>query len=288
MSLKLNTPLESGIVLYLPFSEGVGKKVWDRSKYQNHGALVGAVGTADAGTDATQLVDAPLSAVDGIYVGQACYATSGAANGNFALISAYNGTTKTATFATALTGFTVGDTYALFPAWVNGKYGKALSFGTDDYVNITNSASLYPAHITVSVRVNSSDVTKNYGSIILSDVAAADYGWSLYFEQTTGKLHWAIDAVGGIANVISATTLVNNVWYHIAGTYDGSTAKLYINAILDGTPASTTGVINVRAYNIRIGCRTAGYPYAGVIDEVRVYNRSLSPEEIRTLYLAVR
>ncbi|HEC89246.1 MAG TPA: hypothetical protein ENI44_01535, partial [Thermoplasmatales archaeon] len=71
---------------------------------------------------------------------------------------------------------------------------------------------------------------------------------------------------------------------HIAGTYDGSTVKLYVNGdLIDSVPAS--GTMQDYGKNVYFGRFTNKNAYTpGIIDEIRIYNRALSASEIQQLY----
>jgi len=76
-----------------------------------------------------------------------------------------------------------------------------------------------------------------------------------------------------------------NVWYHACFTHDGSKLKLYVNGILVNT-VDAIGNIYLNNINVEIG-KVAGLPtgyFNGIIDEVLIYNRALSEEEIKKLY----
>ncbi len=76
-----------------------------------------------------------------------------------------------------------------------------------------------------------------------------------------------------------------NTWNYVTATYDGSQLKVYINGALSGTPVSATGTMTDNGVNLRVGRRQdTASPFSGMIDEVRVYNRSLSASEITSLY----
>jgi hypothetical protein len=90
---------------------------------------------------------------------------------------------------------------------------------------------------------------------------------------------------GGMPTVSAANALSENTWTHVAGVRDrgDSTLKLYV----DGTLAATvgddaTGDISPR---IRVGAHaTAGLHWNGLIDDLRVYTRALSPGEVQAVY----
>ncbi|HYC29472.1 MAG TPA: Ig-like domain-containing protein, partial [Chitinophagaceae bacterium] len=77
--------------------------------------------------------------------------------------------------------------------------------------------------------------------------------------------------------------LSTNTWTHIATTYDGSTLRLFINGV-QVSSLSTSGSMTTSTNALRIGGSTAlsSQYFAGLIDEVRIYNRALSQAEIQT------
>jgi len=73
-----------------------------------------------------------------------------------------------------------------------------------------------------------------------------------------------------------------NQWTHLAGSYDGSALRLYVNAT-QVSSLTQTGGIQVTGSPLRIGGDTySGEFFPGRIDEVRIYNRALSQSEIQT------
>jgi hypothetical protein len=73
-----------------------------------------------------------------------------------------------------------------------------------------------------------------------------------------------------------------NAWTHLAATYDGAALRLYVNGALASTRAMT-GPITASASPLRIGGNTIwGEFFNGVIDELRIYNRALTAQEIQS------
>lgn len=85
----------------------------------------------------------------------------------------------------------------------------------------------------------------------------------------------------------SGITISNGQWYHIVGVYNGSTASIYVNGTLAGTPANLSGTIGASAVDLNIGRNPsyAGDYLKGLADDVRLYNRALSATEVKQLYL---
>ena len=70
-------------------------------------------------------------------------------------------------------------------------------------------------------------------------------------------------------------------WHHIAGVYDGSAAIIYINGEVDNEK-EFEGAIKHNGENFWMGARKSdGLPYHGLLDELRLYNRGLSQEDIK-------
>jgi hypothetical protein len=83
------------------------------------------------------------------------------------------------------------------------------------------------------------------------------------------------------------TVLEPNCWNYVAATYDGTTQKLYVNGKLVGqTQIAAANTEICPGSPIRIGAWWANDPlrFRGKMDEVRIYNRALTQDEIRACY----
>ena len=104
----------------------------------------------------------------------------------------------------------------------------------------------------------------------------SEVAWSLVYR----KRHQ-----GGCGKTIVCTGTSNlplNTWTHLAGTYDGSVMRLYVNGIQAGT-FSVSGNMATSNSPLRIGGNNV-WPefFSGKIDEIRIYNRSLTQAEIQS------
>lgn len=173
-------------------------------------------------------------------------------------------------------------------AWqtsANCKAGRCLNFdGTDDYLTISNNIDYSSNAFTVSAWINSNDVTSCRHSIVSSK---EDQSSGFVLAQPEGNCNhirlWA--NISGIWQFVdTAGTISTGTWYHVAGTYNGTTLTVYLN----GSPTSATfsGTLSNTSGPTTIGARNSNNTnwFNGKIDEVRVYNRALSATEIAGLY----
>ena len=88
-------------------------------------------------------------------------------------------------------------------------------------------------------------------------------------------------------NQSSTGSILPGVWQHVTVTYDKVKVTFYINGKQD-TQLGMTGGLKSSTNQISIGKdgSYAQYPYNGLIDDVRIYNRALSAAEIAELYNA--
>ncbi|MFA5133861.1 MAG: LamG domain-containing protein [Patescibacteria group bacterium] len=171
-----------------------------------------------------------------------------------------------------------------------GKIKEARHFnGTTDWINIPNSSSLtFSKAVTLSAWIkpnyfNSS--TTDYAVIVGKRLSEADYEYQLY-TYLTGSLCFAFHGRAWDQRFNTTNNLVAGKWQHVVGTYDGSRVELYKDGVNFWGTDDVTG-LHTSTGNVGIGRRpdggTASY-YNGTIDDVRIYNRTLSDEEVINLY----
>lgn len=173
-----------------------------------------------------------------------------------------------------------------------GKFGKGGSFdGSNDYVSISDSAVLSPNTISISMWYKPAALGSVGGAqtLIEHDHSASPWaGFSIEYSTSNAIECYIRNQAGDntylYVNGITSTT----TWYHIACTWDGTTAKLYVNGQLSsGSSASFSGTSTFNAdSSLTIGTGDSGYGFMteGLIDEVRLYNRALSKGEVEKLY----
>jgi chitodextrinase len=163
----------------------------------------------------------------------------------------------------------------------SGKYGSALVFnGTSALVTINNSASLQlTTGMTLEAWVNPSVVNSAWRDVIYK-------GNDNYYLEGTSASGGA-PAAGGTFGTVDATfygtgALAVNTWTHLALTFDGTTARLYVNGVLASSQTEPANLIT-SANPLQIGGDSLyGQFFQGMIDEVRVYNVALTLAQIQT------
>ncbi len=168
------------------------------------------------------------------------------------------------------------------PTWTSGKVGGALSFdGVDDYVRTSsNPASAYPASFCAWIEPKKTG--NGFSSSIINNIGIEFY---LVEGDSEKKSLQVYNSSGSLSSPFGSIT--PNVWQHVCTTIEtDSVARLYINGSLVSGPRTLGKMVTSR--NMTIGSRALGGAYIlfkGAIDDVRVYNRSLSPSDIQELYL---
>jgi hypothetical protein len=167
-------------------------------------------------------------------------------------------------------------------AWTTGRFGGALQFpgGSGAWVTVPNHPALNPTNdFTVSAWVYATSLPSDACVIYKETSSALTY--ALYATNVFGGPAVWVTKGGSFFNATGPTTISTNTWTHLAGTFDGSFLRVYVNGALASSSA-LAAPIDMDNGPIRIG-GNPGWPgevFAGKIDEVRVYNRAQSAAEI--------
>ncbi len=173
-----------------------------------------------------------------------------------------------------------------------GEVGQAFTFnGNFQYVQIADSPSLHPASMTVECWFNLSNAVQNGGYMnLMSKPVGSLYYDSFAFWLEAGTINGAVGSSSLEGSyLIYPFTPVPGVWHHAAFTFDSGTETQSI--YLDGVPVASgqTGVqIGYDTHPALIGCDsdygTIDQPFDGRIDEVSIYSRALTSNEINAQF----
>ena len=185
-------------------------------------------------------------------------------------------------------GFQNNGTLTGGPTWAasGGKY--SLSFdGSDDYVLVSSTLGIG----TILGRPNSATMSgwiykKTTGrQVLIGDWNSSGVGESFVLELAGEKVVCYVRCPD-FNNVVGNTSVPLNQWIHLAVTFIvGDQTILYLNGVSDKSQA-TVGVGPLGTGSAISLARAGAYNglyVNGQLDDIRIYNRALSPQEIRTL-----
>jgi len=166
--------------------------------------------------------------------------------------------------------------------WVTGLFGvgSALRFDGNDYISIPDDPSLHQQRLTVEVwarRDGSPGLWKYLVAKGGDGCAAASYG--LYSSINGGIAFYVYDGKRWFRSPQGSPAVWDGKWHHLAGTYDGSTVRLFVDGREVGTGTPFSGKIKyeqpygegaIGAY--RGSCKLT---LSGSVDEVRIWRAAL-------------
>ncbi len=168
--------------------------------------------------------------------------------------------------------------------WTTGKVGSALEFdGVDDYVNIGDDTSLnfgtgnFSVEAWFKTAIGTGEmeiVSKGYylgeSAFALGIINGTVTFWGFDFDHDFGPQ--------------TDETYNDNNWHHVIGVRDGSNIYIYVDGALKKTDTAD-GLVNINnTDNLTIGPSLNLYHFNGIIDEVGIYNRTLSAEDVKARY----
>lgn len=175
---------------------------------------------------------------------------------------------------------------------VEGKLGTSLDFdGDNDYINIPANPSLsFRDEITLEAWINwrgEASASNNEQNIITNGQ------WNRALLVTEPD-HWnggnqILTLIkigsGGSSNheLFSNSRIAKNKWYHVSMVYNTTDLSIYINGKLDASEAAS-GQIVATSINTFIGVEETSRFFNGSIDEVAIYNRALTKQELLDHY----
>ncbi|UCG47484.1 MAG: LamG domain-containing protein, partial [Phycisphaerales bacterium] len=173
------------------------------------------------------------------------------------------------------------------PEWAIGYDGSALSFdGVDDFVEVPHAEILtVDNEVTVMAWILTSrhggPGTQGYQGIVAKGNPPRSY--SLY-TQSAGTLHFSTTSAGAYVGSSSSEQVPLNEWVHVAAMVSNGEHLYYINGEPAGTGGSgieLPGMADTATVVIARTHEGATRSFLGMIDDVRIYNRALTQDEIK-------
>ena len=207
-------------------------------------------------------------------------ALSGEANAADGLVAAYSfdegsGNTLGDQSGNGKAGAIVGAT------WTAGRYGSALSFnGTNARVDLPALGTFYKNGFTLEAWVNKSGTDRDVGIVGTWDWPQ-NGGPMLWVDHIAGHHYVTLNA--GMPNYLdSGQAPASGQWQYLSATYDGTTARYFVNGTQVATRTFTGNVGDSNVWRIgAYGADPFGF-FKGAIDDVRIYNRGLTGAEVQS------
>jgi hypothetical protein len=162
----------------------------------------------------------------------------------------------------------------------DGRFGKALKFdAVNDYVKVSHSTSLDVANGSKPFALEAWVYPRNISG---QNVVVEKYG-SFQFKLESNRLY--------LFNMVDWSdcrskwgTIPENSWSHVVVIYDGSNCKFYLNGA-DATDDNTVTSFTATSNSVFVGAENGlGHWFNGTIDEIKIYNRALTAEELQEDY----
>ncbi len=172
-----------------------------------------------------------------------------------------------------------------------GKVGQAFDFTNENQrVEIPDSDSLDLTNaVTLEAWVAPSQIgNPNNGTTIMHKGDITSFGNQPYglFYNRDGLMVFRVGNSSTFSISTGSTTVLPlDTFTHIVGTYDGTTSKIYINGVLEGSSAENIGTLVTNNLPLRIGSN-GSTGFVGKIDEPTIYSRALSAGEVLALFNA--
>jgi hypothetical protein len=172
------------------------------------------------------------------------------------------------------------------PRWTTGRRGGGLSFdATDDYVALPSGQGFSSTQDhSYAAWVNPTSLPGTYTWLIDYGNGGATQGSSLIIYSATDVTGFFY--AGGNAFVTGTRVIPTNQWSHIVASYSAATQKVtfYVNGVLDTQSAALSSWTSSSSVHSIGQWFNGAYRFGGSMDDVRVYNRALTADQVRALY----
>jgi hypothetical protein len=157
--------------------------------------------------------------------------------------------------------------------------------GTSSYIDCGNNSSLdITGAITMSAWIKRTSIGAVHRILHKGGQSNVALDYTFGFGTSNTVFFYASKSNSSTVGVRTNKTYTTNEWLYIVGTYNGTTYRIYVNGVEMPTTEGASGT-NTSTSSLFIGARNDGDQHMnGYIDDVRIYNRALSQEEITKLY----
>ena len=169
------------------------------------------------------------------------------------------------------------------PTWTNaGKFGKALSFDGNDYINTSKNFRQTDGTISLWFKGSASAIDK-----YLLGQQNSNPTLTVYQNSEDKLKFWIRNSAATSVALVSTNTINDDTWHSFVGTWGANGMKLYIDGILNSSDPTTIYDDGSTSSMIIGGLNIAGGPnyfWPGSMDQVKIYSYALTSDEVKLEY----
>ncbi len=173
---------------------------------------------------------------------------------------------------------------------VAGLLGDAVGLSGSGYIVLGASAPQPQGPMSASAWIKANTSQGPYPQIVTMGDSSGLTGYNLYLYSPSSQ---------GVASFIvkegsngwgscwaqGTTDLRDGAWHHLAGVYSGNDISIFVDGVLEASSTCANQAIDYgTSPSGEIGAKANGSTFAGSLDQVGVWNRALSSQEVSALY----
>lgn len=170
-------------------------------------------------------------------------------------------------------------------SWATGVNGSALDLDGVDDTLVINDPIITKYPFTISAWIKTDTSGKDQAILSIADPSSTNVHYGLLIDDQTGI---SVVAKNTDLNKVSGNIdVADGKWHNVVGVFASETSrKLYVDGVLNASDtASVSFNENVAVWNAgRSATSTHGMHFDGIIDEIGIYNRTLTSNEVLDIY----
>jgi len=170
--------------------------------------------------------------------------------------------------------------------WVDGKNGRAIELVAPSYVEVPEIPA-YDVTDAISLMAWINTSTVSAWARVIDKSQWQDNGFDLALNMDTHAPLFEFFVDGTTSQAGGTTPIDDGEWHFIAGTFGNKIVKIYVDGVLE-SQVTSAGEVDIKPndWPIRLGVEandSKGQQYLGLIDEVAIFNRELSENEVQDI-----
>ena len=167
-------------------------------------------------------------------------------------------------------------------SWVDGKFNQAMEFDGKTHMEVQDKAdAIFDGVTGLTIEVWVSQKTHHDNGIVVKLTAAGQW-WPCSYNLETWSDQLAYFGANQDTGQWATGSYPLDEWFHFAGVFDNAEERTYVNGELAGSVPDPSDTVADGELPVYIGCVAPGSMYfIGELDELAIYNRALTTEEIQ-------